>query len=1213
MQAAQPPPQEGPRPVIPLNILEGPHQRFYTFCAFGALQAFKAYELYQEFEDITGSGIWGFKWFILDTLFLLGVWSLRIPWLYRPLWKYILYILLLNGVNLWLFAPAQFAHSTNSLLSKITPHNPQQQQQYYYDENVEVLSGKKRGHQLAEGGDSSHILGKHTVRILPHSTAKINPDNQCFCLPRASSGESMGDLIIPVILNGTYPELIEYSRTDFETRKKTIHKLDISSGYFEKHAKDVIKERRFNIPAKIPGSYKLEKVTDVNGADFRLYKKKAVIVTCPEAYFGGKDVPESESGQSYCVGDHIQDLSYVVRGHPPLKLSYIRRINKSTKTISIDDIKPDNEVEPLDDLPSAAEEIIEIPFNVTLDAPGEVLFKIAEIEDSCNNIHDYKSEYSSAIKRHFNVYSRPKANLDCSMNNPIKIHVNKKSKSDTKPDAKIPLRLTGTAPWTVKYGYQTWEEYESNDVPDFTQRNTITLTIQNPKTDLSVSQAGIYTLLSVSDKYCSGEVSLPDSCSVVKPSPPTLQIDSSPIDSSCVGELGTALTLTLTGEPPFKVHYKQVMEGSSKAPSSMVVIDKYRHSMTLLPNMTGKYTYDFWKVDDANYEGTPIDIKISQVVHPQPKAKFQMERKAIKDCVGGSIDLDVALSGTSPWTLVYDTIYKNSRRSYTVENIHNPHLTLSPPRFDRSGKYSYSLVKVTDANGCVSELDTPDIDINVEKTGPQASFSCDEPLMFLEGEKTILPIKLTGSSPWTVSYRLVGDESQDALKMVLTDPNGAIPIKRPGTYELLSVSDGYCSGQIKGTKYCSASWKQKPTVRISDPKCTLDERRVYIAQSVCEGYNAGVDVSLTGKDPWVLKYKQEWESIHGNSKEVEFKEVSTGSSNAKIIFKTSPAGLYRYTLESVGDDAYSKPVQIDHSFGKNIVEQRVQPKPVVEVLEPKLPLFKCVGEKFSDNKNSIHLKLNGQAPFSLVFEIARDNVLMETVHMNNITDKLFQFTPNLYFKEAGGYTISVVHVIDATGCVNQDIVDAKVHVEVAGAAGISPLISQRTYCVGDVLSFAMQGSAPWTISYQFNEITTDKTLDRSKFERIADQPGVFSVTQVCHQRQGNCCSKPQDLTYQIHALPSVRLSGGGEIEEKILEGDQTEILVEFLTGEPPFSFTYTRSISKDDRSNEILETKSVTNVMENTYKIYTSQEGTFQITSIADKYCEYPRVSRKRG
>ncbi|ORX83003.1 hypothetical protein K493DRAFT_411713 [Basidiobolus meristosporus CBS 931.73] len=1146
MQAAQPPVQEGPRPVIPLNILEGPQQRFYTFCAFGALQAFKAYELYHEIDEIH-SGIWGFKWFLVDTLFLLGVWSLRIPWLHRPLWKYVMYILLLNGVNFWLFAPAQFADSTNSLLSKINPHHLQQEMPYYYEENVEVLSGKKGINKLAEGTDSSHILGKHTVRILPHSTAKINPDDQCFCLPRTQSGEDTNDINIPVILNGTYPESIEYSRTDFETKKKTIHKLDIPSSYFGHQDRDVIKERRFNILAKIPGSYKLERVVDQNGADFRLYKKKAVIVSCPEAYFGGNDAPGSGSEQSYCVGDHLQDLSFVVRGHPPLKLHYTRRINGSIVKIPIEDIRPDREADLIQDIPSAAEEVIEIPFNVTLDTPGEVLYKIAKVADSCNNVHDYEPKaYSLGAKgkRHFVVHSRPNAKFECSMNNPMKIQASEKPGSG----AKIPLRLSGTGPWEVKYGYQTWEEYESNDVPQFTESNTKKLSVQNPRTDLSVSEPGVYTLLSVSDNYCSGEVILPDSCSVVKPAPPTLQIDSSPIDSSCVGELGTALTLTLTGEPPFTVYYKQVMEGSKKAVFSSVHVNKYRHSMTLLPNMTGKYTYDFWKVDDKNHMGTPIDIKISQVVHPQPKAKFQMERREIKDCVGGSTNLDVVLSGTSPWTLVYDVIYKNSRQSFTVKDIHEPHVVLSPPKFGLSGKYSYSLVKITDANGCVSELDTPDIDVTVEKTGPQASFACDSrSLTFLEGEKVSLPVKLTGSSPWTVSYRAVGEESKEAHQVVIKDPNGGITVNRPGTYELLSVSDGYCSGLIsESSKHCSASWISRPSVKISDSKCALDERHVYIAQSVCEGYDAGVDVSLTGQAPWVLKYKREWTPANGGPTQKEYKELTTGSPSSKIIFRTSPAGLYRYTLESVGDDVYTKPVQVDHSFGKTVVEQLVQPKPVVEVVEPKSPLFKCVGEKFTDNQDSILLRLNGQAPFSLVFEIARDNVLMETVHMNNITENQFRFTPNLHFREVGKYTISVVHVIDATGCINQDVVGAKVHIEVAGAAGISPLISQRPYCVGDVLSFAMQGSAPWTISYQFGEEAKTEILDRSKFERVADQPGVFSVTKVCHQRQGNCCSQPQDLTYQIHALPSVRLSGGNEIEEKILEGDQTEILVEFL-------------------------------------------------------------------
>lgn len=58
-------------------------------------------------------------------------------------------------------------------------------------------------------------------------------------------------------------------------------------------------------------------------------------------------------------------------------------------------------------------------------------------------------------------------------------------------------------------------------------------------------------------------------------------------------------------------------------------------------------------------------------------------------------------------------------------------------------------------------------------------------------------------------------------------------------------------------------------------------------------------------------------------------------------------------------------------------------------------------------------------------------------------------------------------------------------------------------------------------------------------------------------------------------------------------------------GTPPFTFTYTRSeIAKKGAKPRILEMHSHT-TEDHTYSLFASQEGTYEVISIEDKYCSY--------
>lgn len=68
-------------PLIPLNVIDAPTQRFYALAIYIALFAWKFYDWAGLVEENSES-FWLFlKWIAIDCVFLFGLPELRIPWL----------------------------------------------------------------------------------------------------------------------------------------------------------------------------------------------------------------------------------------------------------------------------------------------------------------------------------------------------------------------------------------------------------------------------------------------------------------------------------------------------------------------------------------------------------------------------------------------------------------------------------------------------------------------------------------------------------------------------------------------------------------------------------------------------------------------------------------------------------------------------------------------------------------------------------------------------------------------------------------------------------------------------------------------------------------------------------------------------------------------------------------------------------------------------
>lgn len=95
-------------------------------------------------------------------------------------------------------------------------------------------------------------------------------------------------------------------------------------------------------------------------------------------------------------------------------------------------------------------------------------------------------------------------------------------------------------------------------------------------------------------------------------------------------------------------------------------------------------------------------------------------------------------------------------------------------------------------------------------------------------------------------------------------------------------------------------------------------------------------------------------------------------------------------------------------------------------------------------------------------------------------------------------------------------------------------------------------------------------------------------------------------------MPSVRLSQGRNAVTDIPVGGATDLVFEF-GGTPPFEFTFTRTANvglgkkkKGKGLPDLLETRSERSE-DHTMRIPASEEGTYEVVAIKDRYCAFAR------
>ncbi|PKY07695.1 hypothetical protein P168DRAFT_330945 [Aspergillus campestris IBT 28561] len=1193
--------QHGPVPLVPVEIIDPPSQRLYVVAFYLALNAWRIYESWTASDDLDSTWLF-LKWASIDGIFLFGLQALRIPWMEWAFPTTLAIFLLHVAGNIFLMfrIPVPLGAWLSGMI-KVA-----------YDRELSISERSVKPGDIIH--NSSLILGKQIVHILPEGFAVLNPDQAPFCLDSHKSTVNL-----PIRINQTNPISIEIFRLDFNSggnetitfSQKQLKPLKRQASQKKKSGSSRDQSLDILLPIKRQGIYRLKRVVDESNLDVHTRASDALVVSCPKAV-------AQVSHAHKCRGE-LSNLVLTVEGTPPLQIKYSRQINGLDRGFSFQKIQPDHLRSPLLgqrnsgiffssrelDVSWAQSQSIQVPLNESLNVGGEWLYTIEEVHDGSGNVANYsmnadESDNSAAKSlppsHQIAVHERPRVSLSgCNDQNFIEA-----PRGET---VNLPLKFQHSGrdyendgPFTLTYAFNGNEDASTSDIPGKVRQ--LSLGTLDQKT--YIKDPGWYSLNHVASQFCAGEVLEPSSCYLHNPPEPELAVKYEKIYDKCANNpVGLLVDLDLTGSPPFRLRY--VVERPKGVETKTMTIDGLRTQIDLTPSEAGSYRYRFLDIADAVYAPRSLKDKtpvLEQDVKPPASAQFLGSRERRRACFGEPVAVDVALFGEAPWTLQYELVHNGKKSKHTLKS-EGDIATIMTEKLISGGEYNLVLTSIKDRSNCKRTL-KDSVTIDARSKPPQVAFGQIEKsreYSALQGTPVDIPLRLNGERPWLVMYKNL-DAGASVTEQTFWQENSVLTVSQEGRYELVGITDSSCPGHVDQTaNIFQVSWIPRPHITAVDGSPIGKAERVA-KRDVCQGDDDSVELRFSGSPPYSIQYEQQRKTSRGSSS-VRLQSLKTALQTASLEMDTSEAGTYTYKFTEVGDNLY------DHDPGRTpvVLTQTVNPLPSAKFDAPGRIYGFC--KEDVSGEELIPITLEGVPPFSLEISIKHHSKAKpEVVTIPNIKSNRHNLPIPRRHLDLGQHVVSINKVRDSRGCQTTTEYDAaSVRVAVSDVPTIIPLESKTDYCVGERLSFSLSGHAPFDVFYTFDGASRKASSKTTNFRRIAERPGVFTITGVSDGASGNCKAH-KNIVKTIHEMPSVRISKGQTSIVDIHEGGEAELHFEFW-GTPPFEFTYIRSSNvRKGKKPDILDIKhDVSNEYKKTIK--TSDEGTYEVVAIKDKFCSF--------
>lgn len=396
----------------------------------------------------------------------------------------------------------------------------------------------------APRGDQ-HLLGQHTVRMSPISTAHLNPDALTFCLSPPSHS-----ILIPILVNNTTPANIRYSFTPLtyvegvsgtgriehvELTGKDLRAIEqarleglqsvraySSDDEYEDDEDEPPSpsdsqlqktQSLVHIRATKPGTIRLERILDSSGVAARLtHPLEVTIVPCPTAFYSD-DSAARPANAVRCQGDTSGvDLMIDIRGVPPLSLRWTKYVDGKKESFLVEGIedsdpapRPQADSRNVVRTSSKTPQILKVPLSFPVESLGRVTFVLESVIDGMGNIVPLDQGVSSETILHeglnsktalsLNILRRPSVSFrNCGPGNPVSLLIGS--------DASLSLQVTDSdpldAPWNVDVKFDPSEDAKgsSKSIKPWTN----SFKTQQSSLGINASAAGEYTILGIRGK-----------------------------------------------------------------------------------------------------------------------------------------------------------------------------------------------------------------------------------------------------------------------------------------------------------------------------------------------------------------------------------------------------------------------------------------------------------------------------------------------------------------------------------------------------------------------------------------------------------------------------------------------------------------------------------------------------------------------------------------
>lgn len=337
---------------------------------------------------------------------------------------------------------------------------------------------------------------------------------------------------------------------------------------------------------------------------------------------------------------------------------------------------------------------------------------------------------------------------------------------------------------------------------------------------------------------------------------------------------------------------------------------------------------------------------------------------------------------------------------------------------------------------------------------------------------------------------------------------------------------------------------EKPSVEIYQSPAISQRKDVLVMEPTCTGSPGSFQVQLSGKAPWNVQYIHE--HMSAGITETEEKNVSVETHFLQISLDTH-AGLHMYILISIADANYGNPIALRTS-AKSLyrVEQVVFALPTAIFLDPSERIFHCISKE--NGSLELNLKLTGHAPFNLEIQEMHNNIKQRKMDLTVEASHLSEFDGGFQFqmkikpeRSMGRYLYVLTKVSDATGCestYDKDSPQAATAIEIADQAKIFSS-NPPNVCVGDILSYSLQGTPPFTVGFTFDGVAQQElTIADPILTLWAGSMGDVVITKICNAM--GCCDEhvgnDPSMKSTVRPLPRVIVDGGIDQVDDIREG-----------------------------------------------------------------------------